>query len=348
VRARWLCMLVAGCSFRHGQLEADTPIGSRPDAAPCFGSALIQVCETAMPAAQLDTSQPLDTDADCDANVMVNATNVCVKIAHQIDITSDWSAHGTRPLVLVAEDTITIEMRLDTSSHNTGAIVGPGANSTMCGTNSTPGATQGGPGGSFGGTGGPGSGTVTAAAPQARPMSLRGGCRGSDGAPYNAANGGIGGDSGGAIYLIAGTSITVASTGSIDSSGAGGHAGQAGGGGGGGGGSGGMIVLDTPLVMNLGNIFASGGGGAEGGDNVAGKNGGEAADATNAAPGGSGATTSGGGGGIGSFGTTTGGGPGVAGNVGSGDGGGGGAAGFILLFGGGSISGPGGVAPPPS
>ncbi len=347
---RWLAWLIAtGCSFTHGTLGPDGGSPDAPiDAPPCFGKGFVQVCETAPPAGQLDISQPLDTDAACDANITVNVTNVCVKIAHQIDIATSWSAHGTRPLVLVAEDTITIEMRLDASSHDTGPVVGPGANSMMCGTNNTPGETLGGPGGSFGGTGGPGSGSVTAAGPLPKPASLRGGCRGTDGGAYNGNAGGAGGDSGGAIYLIAGTSITVMTGGSIDASGAGGHGGHAGGGGGGGGGSGGIIVLDTPLVTNAGNIFASGGGGGEGGDNVDGKNGGEASDATHAAPGGSGATAHGGGGGIGSFDTTKAGGAGGIGNPGAGDGGGGGGAGYILLFDASAISGSGSVGPPSS
>jgi hypothetical protein len=358
----WL--IVAGCSFKHGagvdgsggggggsdgsNTRRDAAIDGAPDAVPCFGKGFVQLCVTAAPPAILDTSQALDTGGTCDTNFTSSVTGACVKIARSIDIASNWNVHGTRPLVLVAEDAITIEMRLDGSSHDSGPVLGPGASSMMCGNNKTPGMTQGGPGGSFSGTGGPGPGGITAAGTLPKPTSLRGGCRGTDGGNSGGNAGGAGGDSGGAIYLIAGTSITVTSTGSIDVSGAGGHGGKKGGGGGGGGGSGGLIVLDSPAITNAGNIFASGAGGGEGGDDQDGANGGEASDPAQFAGGGNGNTQHGGNGGIGSFGTTKNGGAGGTGGPGAGDGGGGGAAGYILLFGATSISGGGGVAPPPS
>ncbi len=351
--------LLTACSFHHGAAPGadgslpggdgsgidDAPgDGVLPDGLPCYGTGIIQVCATQQPVMKFEvgSNQGLDTDSQCDGGVIVNQANVCVKIAQQIKISHDLHATGSRPLVLVGTDTIEVGMLLDVSSQAGVSPSGAGALGGACGTNHTPGATGGGPGGSFSGIAGPGgNGLTTAAGTQPRPTLLRGGCPGSNG--YGATNGGT---PGGGVYLIAGTSITIASGGRIDASGAGGGGGTPVGNGGGGGGSGGMIVFDAPMIMNGGDVFASGGGGGEGGDTATGNPGDQATSSQAGAAGGTNGTTVGGDGGIGSFQTTRAGGAGFGG--GGGGGGGGGAAGFILVYGASSIMGAGNIAPPPS
>lgn len=74
-------------------------------------------------------------------------------------------------------------------------------------------------------------------------------------------SGGAGGSGGGAVALIA-TEIRLDAE--IKATGAGGFGGS-GQTGGGGGGSGGMVVLDAPIMLGMGTVFANGGGGGQGG-----------------------------------------------------------------------------------
>src|SRR5262249_25047103 len=162
------------------------------DGVPCYGSGLVQVCATQMPVMMFEVTadQTLDTDSQCDSGVVVNQTNVCVKIAKMIKITHTLHATGSHPPVLVGTHTVRVGMELDVSSTAAGQI-GAGALPVggACGTNQTPGTGGGGPGGSFSGIAGPGgNGTTTAAGTQPRPTLLRGGCPGSSG--DGATNGG--------------------------------------------------------------------------------------------------------------------------------------------------------------
>jgi hypothetical protein len=73
---------------------------------------------------------------------------------------------------------------------------------------------------------------------------------------------GLPGGGGGALQIIAGTSIIVRSLGSINAGGGGGGSGCGNYGGPGGGGAGGAILLEAPMVTILGTLAANGGGGA--------------------------------------------------------------------------------------
>jgi hypothetical protein len=251
---------------------------------------------------------------------------------------------GTRPLVLLATDSISLDKDLAASSRR-GQSDGPGANYAMCAPYGTPpGANDngggGGAGASFmtqGGSGGTGNNTAASAgaalaADTASPTILRGGCKGQPGGDGPAPGSGGGGASGGgAIYLVAGTSITLAGNIHVHASGAGsakgGHAA-----GGGGGGSGGMILLSAPTISATGTkLSANGGGGSSGGDgNAGGHNGNDGNDpdpnqVTTAAGGGNGPGGDGGDGyALGSSAR-----PGVLGDNDNAGGGGGGGGGYI-------------------
>ena len=291
------------------------------------------------------------------------------------------TATATNPLVLIATRSITIAGTIDVSSHLGETIGGAPARGagartlTGCfvagvdgavgnGANGGGGAAGGsfaalgGNGGTGGNNGGTGRGTAAGAG---APTVVHGGCPGGNGGngagvdptTNTTFGGGTGGPPGGAIYLLAGDSITIAATGKLNASGAGGAGGSAGfdaSGGGGGGGAGGLIVLDAARVSSTGVIFANGGGGGAGGGNDgrndAGNAGTDPIAPTTAAAGGTG-TNNGGAGGAGGAGITA---P-LVGRNGSGNfpqcggGGGGGATGVIKVFGG-TLGGT--VSPPPS
>jgi len=266
--------------------------------------------------------------------------DACVVEGSTITVSSMLVVAGSRPLVLAANDTIAIEKLLSRASD-----VGPGAGapSPSCAAfASTPQAAgaggAGGAGGSFrtqGGDGGSGSSTtvkggMAAAADTAAPAHLRAGCNGQLGATGSLA-GGAGGFSGGAIYVVAGSSITVSSL--VDVSGAGGRGGTGNGGAGGGGGTGGSIVLYASTIDASGaTLIANGGGGGGGATGAAGSGGGapSANTPTTPAPGGNsgGGSTTTGAGGAGFAGTTDAA-SGHNGTLGIGGGGGGGASGYI-------------------
>ena len=265
-------------------------------------------------------------------------------------------ASGTRPLLLLAHDTIDIEGRIDVGSHRTPSEqIGASADDPRCATptgGSDPVGGGGGAGGSFTFFGG-GGGAVGAIpdgqpVPGTTPVDLHGGCSGGKGGDYQGSGGGAIGHSGGAVYLMAGTSITLGTDADLLANGEGG--GKAGtGAGGGGGGSGGMIVLDAPRIMlSTGTrVVAEGGGGGGGGDLGSGAGDGfdgagpiaaiGGAAASPAGTGGPGSVASGGGnGGDGPIDPTT--------STGGG-GGGGGASGHVIVFG--KIIGSGTFSPPP-
>jgi hypothetical protein len=293
---------------------------------------------------------------------------------------------GTSPLVLFATDAITVEGTIDVASHVNDMLaggipaLGAGARTAVgCAASGLDGGMgkpvqnsdrsyggAGGAGGSFGTLGGGGgSGGNNNNIPPGNPVAgtgtnqLVGGCPGGTGGTGDGGMGsGTGGSGGGAVYLLAGTSITV--TGKINASGAGGIAGgpgMASSGGGGGGGSGGMIGFEAPKVaiMTGAAVFANGGGGASGCGQVNTATGMSGTDSTGpAAPGGGGAgKDGGGGGGAGSLAAGT----GTAGTKGgnnnnagqeSAGGGGGGGAGVIRVFSTQPATIQGAVSPPPS
>ncbi len=268
---------------------------------------------------------------------------------------------GSKPLVLIATNALTVTGTIDIASHTAVPSRGAGSGPTSCDygvgpTNGNNPETRGGAGGSFGGSGGRGglrngqspatdSGVPGARATIAPPAVLRGGCPGQDGFGAGAAVGGFGG---GAIYLVGGVSISVDAAGAINASGAGGNGGSGGGSpkGGAGAGSGGMIAIEAPTVDILGRVFADGGGGGEGGGTNNSGNYGYESDGTARAQGGNGGTANGSDGGAGSYGAAL---DGVDGNNNGADtgGGGGGGAGLIWIHAaGGTRSGP--ISPAPT
>ena len=316
------------------------------DAAVCFGTAPFTICLAAAPTAPLvlSTATPFDTDLDACVGTTSGGTGYCVLAATTISFEGEraWRATGSRPVVLIASDSITVSAGLDVGSHRivppaTGPDAGAGADPVSCPAPLTvPSNGGGGAGGSFTGVGGPGAASARggssggAAGAAAMAAGLRGGCPGQDG-EGTGTDRGMGGHGGGAVLLIAVNTINI--TAAITAGGQGGRSGAQNTSGGGGGGAGGMIVLDARTVTSTGFLTANGGGGGEGsGENVAGTAGSDAigvAAATggtsipNGGDGGNGsAVAAAGAGAPGSVGTTVS-------NIRGGGGGGGGGAGLI-------------------
>jgi hypothetical protein len=270
----------------------------------CLGAGLVRVCFAAPPTGNLNLplGGALDTTASANCNLVVGqqaGPQLCVLAAANVTVAGNFVAVGARPLVLFATDTIAVTAggAIDVSSASgIGARTGAGGNATECsrsdGGQNDSGGAGGGAGGSFGTAGGRGgtgdlndntpSGHGLGGSPgnvQLTPTVLHGGCRGGSGGDGNGGggSGGVGGEGGGAVYLIAGTRITIDLNGSVFASGAGGRvtAGSAGQEeGAGGGGSGGMIVFDAPSMQINGRVVANGGAGGGGGGNVGGTPGG--------------------------------------------------------------------------
>lgn len=297
-----------------------------PEPTICYG-AFQQICVPQPVNDLLLTTMTIDTTSSpvCAPTI----SEVCVVTARKllIDSNSVVTVAGPRPLVLLAEASITVDGTLDGASTATRA--GPGASATTC-TGILPLGNSGGAGGSFGargGTGGKGSvGAGGSSGPLVVPTTFVGGCRGQAGA--NGTSAGQGGAGGGVIGLI---SPTILITGRINLSGAGGGGAGPVDHGAGGGGSGGFLMLDTAnlVLTNASVMIANGGGGGEGsGDNTGGTPGNDPVltSPTTPAPGGRNGSANGGDGGAG--GTT---GAGAAGTTttDSGGGGGGGGAGIL-------------------
>lgn len=262
-----------------------------PDARACFGN-LVSICLTRLPTEPVlfaGSMPPLDTGVNTSCTQVVaqnGGASLCVVAGTSVTVASSLTVVGGRPLVLIGTGTVSVTGVLDASSTQIGPRRGAGANPIGCPVNSVAGQGDtagggGGAGGSFGIAGGNGGDGDTndngqpggiadggnAAPAQPSPLVLRGGCPGGrGGASASDRPGGTGGDGGGAIYLIAGTSITIA--GDVFASGAGGGATSTTTGieqGGGGGGAGGMIVLDAPAIDAPGRVVANGGAGGGGG-----------------------------------------------------------------------------------
>lgn len=357
--------LAGGLSGQCVMSDGGPPDVLEPDGPPiepedvCFGTGgLVEPCfaPADQPSGAVALTADIDTDTSNLCSTTVKNATACVVAGGTVSIANGVTirATGSKPLVLLATTgAITIEGTIDVASHVTlppAPIPGASANFAGCDAGTVPNNGGGGAGGSFGSHGGNGglgrsvaASNGVAGATQI-PAALRGGCKGQDG--DGAANFGVGADSGGAVYLIGKTAITVGAAGVINASGAGAIDGFVGGSvGGGGGGSGGLIGLHAPAINNGGNVFANGGGG------------GEASGANNpvtrslsfcgadpvgigAAPGGLGGSGNGGDGGAGGAAAAD----GTVGvnnqtlNAGGGGGGGGG-VGVIKVFGGGTLAG---------
>jgi hypothetical protein len=325
------------------------------DARACFGSNEMELCFTGpVPSAPRNLTGALVTDTSpmCATDVAWTSPlqpDACVITGTGIAISGALTVTGTKPLVLLATDSISLPTAsaIDAASHRVGSI-GPGSNPAACSafpaapSDSVTGA-GGGAGGSFmskGGSGGPGGNGATAgiapAANASGPAVLRGGCNGQNGANNAAGSGGTSGKGGGALYLVAGNSISIAGTIIVSGAGANGAAGAAGGGGGGG--SGGMMVLHaSTIISSNGRLGASGGGGGGAAGSGTGQPGLDPTFTPTAQPGtggdggaGNGCGGNGGTGGDGAY-LTVAAQSGVAGNTGNvcGGGGGGGGIGYI-------------------
>ena len=294
MRFVWLAWLafaalpaLTGCRELLG-LDDPTP-GSTdapgPDATlTCFGHSGWEICTDSIPAAIPGLSGVFDTDSDarCMSPQHANWTTAdqpaaCIVVAAQITTYATTFVTGSRPLVLIAQTSITIPTGtlLDGASHH-GSASGPAALGASCPSfATTPGnAITGGGGGagaSFGSLGASGGGGNGGAAPGGTMQAIvgavpvmRAGCRGQSGGDGNVAAPGVGGVGGGALYLVAGNTIVI--DGAVDTSGGGGIGGSSRSGGGGGG-SGGLIAVFAPMVTGSGAIVANGGGGGAGGEN---------------------------------------------------------------------------------
>jgi Calx-beta domain-containing protein len=319
----------------------------------CFGPlGAFSVCLDRGPTQPVTLPASINTDASglCAAAQPVGwlgnmQPNSCFVIGTTIT-GSSTTVSGSRPLVLVASDTITINTLLDASSGAASGAIGPGSPSAACkafalNPQGNANGGGGGAGASFlskGGNGASGNaaaarGGTAAAADTAVPTALRAGCNGQNGG-----NGGNGhpfatvGHGGGVVYLVAGTQIRLNNA-TINASGGGGGADGSLFSGGSGGGSGGMIKLFAPSIQVNGNtrIVANGGGGSGGGDNNAiGGGGGDPDPSTPSTPAPGGTNTSAGGDGGDGFAGVTAAADGSAGNTGKGGGAGGGGGGYIV------------------
>lgn len=356
----WLaCLGLAGCQQFFG---LDAPVLATPDASSpdsnqtCIGSGLVTFCvtNTAVPTNAFDiapgASFTIDpTSATLCLRTQLAGVEACVIPAQTASIAGTLKAVGPYPIVIAVFDVITVNGTLDVSSTSqpatgvgmTTAVAGAGSGPASCptldGTTGAPfsGGTGGG-GGSFGfagGEGGPSAGgTAVGAAGAVRGIALAGGCPGGRGGSGNDGPVGLAGLGGGAIYIVAGTSITVSGTIKANGGGGGGGGKRAGGGGAG---AGGLIAFDAPSVTLDASaaIYANGGGGGQGGDlGAAGESGGVSAGPLDRAPGGTSGADNGGDGGAGSLDTS----PGMPGTIAldaaGGGGGGGGGGGIIAIY----------------
>lgn len=344
---------VADAAPPEDMLPMDAPL----DAPACYGAGLVTVCFASPPTGTRELPATLDTSAACD----LVQDEMCVIAAGDLGVPlTGTRVTGTRPLVLVAANTLTLDGTLDGASRRTSGR-GPGASFASCPSlavaESDTGGGGGGAGGSFAGRGGNGgegdvnqnglpNGSASGGIPAATttPQALRAGCAGGMGGQGSGPSGAPGAG-GGAMYLIAAVSIDIRSGGGINAGGAGGTGGSITSGGGGGGGSGGMIGLDAPQITigTLAVVAANGGGGGEGGGTTAGNNGADGSASSAAANGGANGVPDAGDGGNGSAGPVLGG--TAAGSGDGGGGGGGGGAGVVYVKG--TVTLLGAISPPP-
>lgn len=345
-----------GCSFAPGILgmtdvdaavvvnDADREfLDARPDAPPnstCYGNGLLTTCYTigSEPTNTYEPAQasPISTDNDSNCDRITpqgNGPELCWKTASTITISTRIRYSGSRPIVLLGTNTITISGEIfipEGAGANTGACMGAQAGGSNLSSAAIAGAGGGG-GGAFGSDGGDGGDGENGAAGgnggTTVPVTyVRGGCPGMKGGNSEDGTGGSPGNGGGGVYLISAGTITISGT--INASGGGGSGGpnKAGGGGGG---SGGLIVLDAPTVTVSGSLFANGGGGGEGGGDGQFGMGGEDPPSWDSIPDGGEGNSGGGNGGDGAYRMMAAQGGGIN---GKGGGGGGGGLGRILIY----------------
>ena len=103
-----------------GDASVDAPDASTVDAQTCFGTGLVKICLAAAPTQPLVISNltTIDTTTSpmCVATVSGGA-NYCVLAGTTITIDAKLRATGSRPLVLIASDSITTGAVIDVGSH---------------------------------------------------------------------------------------------------------------------------------------------------------------------------------------------------------------------------------------
>lgn len=240
----------------------------------CRGSGTFRVCYSSLPTNAVALSGTISTNSGaplCEVNQPIGWTtggqpSACVIVGSSITVASNTFVSGSRPLVLVADDGVTISATLDVASHLNGNS-GPGApfgGASCTSFLQSPGIGGGGAGGSFvtiggdGGLGALGANAGRAANQVIPPLVLRAGCSGQLGDSGNEV-----GHGGGAVYILAGGNLRI--SGNINASGSAGTGGSNSSGGSGGG-SGGMVVLYAASINAGGGlVMANGGGAASGG-----------------------------------------------------------------------------------
>ncbi len=270
VRVLFAVVALAGCDavFRIDPIGPDAPPADgvlAPDAdCAAVGAGFIQVCAGGP---DLVLAGAVSTDNMC-SQQQLGMSRFCLITADHVTI-GDITVIGSVPLVIAARRTIAVSGFLDASAINgAAACMTPGGVTLAGGASGGPGGSSQTPGGAGGASAG---GDVRGAPPAASSLRvLQGGCEGGSGGAAGA-SGGAGGRGGGAVYLVAGDSISIGSAARISASGGGGEGGRqsalGAGGAGGGGGAGGMLVLDAPaMTLEPGStLWANGGGGGGGG-----------------------------------------------------------------------------------
>jgi hypothetical protein len=199
-----------------------------------------------------------------------DGSRVGVFMANRVRIEQTITAvvDGQLPLVIVARDTLQVVGKLNATAALSRAV--GGGFTGVVNVSNTPGNGPGGGGagspaggGSYCGKGGRSTTTTAGGAPYSNPeiVPLIGGSSGGATGIWDSGAGG------GAIQLVAGTSIQIATTGVINVGGGGGGQGSNAGG------SGGAILLEAPVVTVAGILAANGGGGGTGSGATKGQNG---------------------------------------------------------------------------
>ena len=180
----------------------DAPIDVPSDSLTCFG-VLKSICFTAVPTGTISISGAIDTGTDvrCAVYPQAGGPDLCVISGAMINVAAT-TAKGPRPLVLIGTTAINVTGTLDVTS-SSGGLAGAGSG-----------------GGGFGAVGGAGgrganNGTAGAAGQVLGVTQLRGGCPGGKGGDGDGSSGGVVGLGGGAVALIAGTTIGISTNGAV-------------------------------------------------------------------------------------------------------------------------------------
>ncbi|MDX6587312.1 MAG: hypothetical protein QOI31_1785 [Solirubrobacterales bacterium] len=218
----------------------------------------------------------INTDTDCTAvQPQAGGPDLCVVVYQDVFIASgaSLSVTGSRPLALLATETITLAGLIDAAAGGTASGPGTSLPATVgqdASGDSRPGSGGGGHAGGGAAGGGAdtpgGAGGAAAGSETAVPL-----IPGGRGGPNGTAAGGGGG---GGLQLSACESLTITADARINASGGGGMGGAPGASafGGAGGGAGGSILVEAPVItLSAGAlVIAKGGGGGAGGNSTSG------------------------------------------------------------------------------